>query len=95
MAISLKAAQDAWVDNADYAATNSPAKARALITAGTQLMALQHSEAEKGGPAGAKEAISVELIRAEMTLARAWLAQHSDVDSESAIIEPDFTGFRK
>ncbi len=74
MAATLAEAQASYLDNADYVAENSVAKARSFLTACNQLLVLLPSAISHGGAGGLQW--SLESIANLRATAEKWLAVH-------------------
>lgn len=85
----VKAAYD---DNCSYQEDGDATKCAAFITAATMLLRRLPLEASKEGQS---LRLSLDLIRAELKQARAWLATSSAAAAGGGVLYSDFSSFRQ
>lgn len=88
MSVTLSQVQSAYLDNADYRADASVAKAQLFVTACTRLLAFPQS----AGKGTANNSFDLKLIKEQLEEARQFIVRKSN--SRSTVAHPNFRGFR-
>lgn len=88
MSVTYEQVQAAYLDNADFRAEASTAKAQAFITACTRLLAFPQAS----GRNSASVQYNLAQIEKQLNDARRWLAQQGS--SAATVSHPNFEGFR-
>ena len=77
---TLAQIQASYVDNASYAEDSSPTKAAAFVTACRILLLKLPAEAQQSGRMRARLDENLRQIKAEMDVAKTWLASNTSVN---------------
>jgi len=83
--------QEAYLNNADWFATSSVAKAKSFATACAQMLALAKRTSKRGQGSGAEHEFDYQFIKQELDSVRSWLIDNDDTIGGAPITDVDFS----
>jgi hypothetical protein len=92
---SIAAARTSYIDNADYEATGSLAKAKAFVSACRTLLALPLTASAKGGSGGDSVTLDPTVLEGMMGHARRYVEQLQNAQQGTGVVHADFTDVRR